>query len=701
MKKNLNTLVGYAHFAAIALIALLAACSGNDSTAEVPAQQTGQETEAVEYTVSIPATISDTDDTRAVSLNGETGGMDATFQTTDGIFVYNVSYECFAMSSPNQYALLHPDQDGATANLNGTLTFMKNNGFVPLVNSDILRLIYGITYTSGGSASVVNLRYTGQTGTLDGLSSYDYATSDVSIVSKEGSSTKGYTLTTSNADFQNEQTMFRLTFTNLYPGDHMASVTIHSAKDKLCTEYNPATGTASHGDLTITLNDAARTANGEGVVYAALRFDDLADGEQDDITFSVTGTSGNIYTATRKTPKGGFQPGNYYNAKLALTRSKTIYLSGLTNDYTAQDGDILTGFFSGTPCKISIADGATVTLNEVNIENSSSESIDCAGITCLGDATIILEKDNNVEAYGNNRPGIEVPKFNTLTIRGSGKLTAAGGENGAGIGSGYKKTSGSIVIEGGDITASGQNAAPGIGGHSCGDITITGGNIRAEAGADGGAGIGCGRTISQWDDYPALCGNITITGGSIYAKGHNGAGIGTGKEGFCGDITINAPATGVAKGEDGYDIGACDNGYCLGTISVEEGTVSGSVAPNPATCTFCVNFRAWQLHDFSFTSAPSIVVTIKSISRTYTVDGNFTDGSTVTMKLPVGEFDLKLEAPNASYTCEKYGGIFIDCNSAFRGEKAGVTIVRNTVNDLGTITLKYDGAQGEEGQAPL
>ena len=30
MKKNLNTLVGYAHFAAIALIALLAACSCND-----------------------------------------------------------------------------------------------------------------------------------------------------------------------------------------------------------------------------------------------------------------------------------------------------------------------------------------------------------------------------------------------------------------------------------------------------------------------------------------------------------------------------------------------------------------------------------------------------------------------------------------------------------------------------------------------
>ena len=71
-----------------------------------------------------------------------------------------------------------------------------------------------------------------------------------------------------------------------------------------------------------------------------------------------------------------------------------VDLSKLTTNYTALDGDVLTGTLDAThyPVKISIAAGATVTLNGVNISGThvDDDAHKHAGITCLGDATIIL-----------------------------------------------------------------------------------------------------------------------------------------------------------------------------------------------------------------------------------------------------------------------------------------------------------------------
>lgn len=49
----------------------------------------------------------------------------------------------------------------------------------------------------------------------------------------------------------------------------------------------------------------------------------------------------------------------------------TIDLSMITSNYTAVDGDILTGTL-GTGVQISIADGATVTLRSVNINGNDA-----------------------------------------------------------------------------------------------------------------------------------------------------------------------------------------------------------------------------------------------------------------------------------------------------------------------------------------
>ena len=192
-----------------------------------------------------------------------------------------------------------------------------------------------------------------------------------------------------------------------------------------------------------------------------------------------------------------------------------VDLSMLTEDYTAFDGDILTGTL-GKKVKISIANGATVTLRNATINGIGIGY--WAGITCLGDATIVIEGENSVMGFYYAYPGIYIPKGKTLTIRGDGSLTASGKNHnsascGAGIGGGYYMECGNIVIEGGTINATGGRQSAGIG---------------------GGAFSGCG--------------NITITSGVTSVTATKGDrcpySIGGGERGWCGTVTIGGKETG-------------------------------------------------------------------------------------------------------------------------------------------------------------
>ena len=125
----------------------------------------------------------------------------------------------------------------------------------------------------------------------------------------------------------------------------------------------------------------------------------------------------------------------------------------------------LTGSLSGD-YRISIASGATIELKDVTIGPTLTS--DMPGITCNGDATIIVYGDNYVAGHGDQYPGIYVPKGHTLKIVGPGKLTAVGGgAYGVGIGScGPKKErGGSVEILSGDITAIGGKYASALGGN--------------------------------------------------------------------------------------------------------------------------------------------------------------------------------------------------------------------------------------------
>lgn len=219
----------------------------------------------------------------------------------------------------------------------------------------------------------------------------------------------------------------------------------------------------------------------------------------------------------------------------------TVNLSSITSNYTAINGQVLTGTL-GSNVKISIADGATVTLDGITINGVNNDSYQWAGLNCLGDATIILKDGttNTLKGFYRDYPGIHVPSGSTLTIQGetagTGSLTASSNGWGAGIGGGDGINCGNITITGGNITATGGDSAAGIGASgSCGNILIEGGTVTATGGTNA-AGIGSGSSSS--------CGNVTITTGvtSVTAiKGYNAPysiGKGQGGGASCGTVTI-------------------------------------------------------------------------------------------------------------------------------------------------------------------
>jgi hypothetical protein len=187
---------------------------------------------------------------------------------------------------------------------------------------------------------------------------------------------------------------------------------------------------------------------------------------------------------------------------------------------------------------------------------------------------------------GNAGPGIQVNAGQSLTID-SGIVIASGDDGYPGIGAVAGRTSGSITINGGWVTATGGNFAAGIGGSegeggqagagggNSGDITITGGTVDASAGGTNHAGAGIG------SGFDGDAGPITISGGIVTAEGSDrAAGIGGGENGGTGDITISGGVVNANGGPHGAAIGAGASNYVgtttTGTISITGGTVTAT-----------------------------------------------------------------------------------------------------------------------------
>ena len=306
----------------------------------------------------------------------------------------------------------------------------------------------------------------------------------------------------------------------------------------------------------------------------------------------------------------------------AVVAPKVTDLATIKENHIASDGETLYGTLDAN-VKISIADGATVTFDGLTINGVNDANYKWAGITCVGDATIILKEGsvNSVMGFYQTAPGIFIPEGKTLIIKGEGSLTASNYTtdtsektsygHGAGIGGGQDVSCGDIEIQGGNITAYGGNDSAGIGGggrykmgSNCGTITISGGTVVASSiymGAGIGTGYGAtcgiitisGGTVTATGGYgstgigsalgAANCSGISISGGTVTATGgYSSAGIGSGPDSSCGTITIASTVTKVTavKGDIATNsVGAGNSGTC-GTVTIG-GVVTGNISESP------------------------------------------------------------------------------------------------------------------------
>ena len=128
----------------------------------------------------------------------------------------------------------------------------------------------------------------------------------------------------------------------------------------------------------------------------------------------------------------------------------TIDLSTVTEATTVQNGDVLTGKLASN-VKISIAADATITLDGASINtNREWTEGDYAGLTCLGNATIILQGENTVKGFNANYPGIQPAKYDITIANTVTSVTATKGTDAYNsIGKGYESvTCGTITIGG-------------------------------------------------------------------------------------------------------------------------------------------------------------------------------------------------------------------------------------------------------------
>ena len=302
--------------------------------------------------------------------------------------------------------------------------------------------------------------------------------------------------------------------------------------------------TAGFGDATLVATIEPTKATDQTVTWTS---------ENPEIATVNNGVVHPVYIGTTTiTAKSG---------KLTATCSVTVKGTGLAQldegIYVARDGEILTGTISGGKnLKVLIAASATVTLKDATIEGVNNEGRPWAGITCLGDATIILKGTNSVTGSYHTYPGIQPAHKDgtedyTLTIKGDGELTVSPHRindlsKAAGIGAGTNIPCGNIVIEGGTINATGgDSSGAGIGGGSgyngsCGIITIKGGTINANGG-NNGAGIGGGNlsSINQTIKITTGVKKVTATK-KTNDPDYNTDCIGRGYDCSCGTVTIGS-----------------------------------------------------------------------------------------------------------------------------------------------------------------
>ena len=253
--------------------------------------------------------------TRAIAYNSETGGYDGTFETTDNIYVYNVTKDAYGSKKTEQGwwndTFLHPDANGKTANLVGELAFGKYDyasGSHAEITPEVGDELYLYYKNYGQSFSYNKYKYSEV--------NLDFALAKVKIESINDGVIK-----TSKALFEHPHSIYKINFTGMGSGVKIKKVIISSEQQKLVNYYNP-----TNIKWPYTFAEVTYTYEGEGTdqhdLFYALRFvnnyNDNQSSPGDVITFRALGSDGHNYFGT-KTVATDLENSKYYHADVPMT----------------------------------------------------------------------------------------------------------------------------------------------------------------------------------------------------------------------------------------------------------------------------------------------------------------------------------------------------------------------------------------------
>jgi hypothetical protein len=326
-------------------------------------------------------------------------------------------------------------------------------------------------------------------------------------------------------------------------------------------------------------------------------------------------------------------------------------------------------------------------------------------ITINGTVNLILEDSSDLTVTGaDSTAGIDVSEGNRLNIyaqstgNSTGKLTATGNTNAAGIGGGYyNHNGGTVIINGGEVTATGGPNGAGIGGGSNGSggtINIIGGTVTATGGSydtdynNSGAGIGGG--------WYGTGGRVAIIGGTVTATGGSGAGIGSGGgRGSSGTTVTIFGGTVTASSSQGAGIGGGRSDSSGIVVTISGGTVTATGGGSGTG----IGGRNNSI-DGSFTLNGNAVVFASSISATgenrilkngtlFIFDigtGTILEGTPVTEHFPADDMTAVWKNQDG-----KSGIVYESGNKTGFIEVPGVTVIERIFID----NVSYTDTKGE------
>ncbi len=236
--------------------------------------------------------------------------------------------------------------------------------------------------------------------------------------------------------------------------------------------------------------------------------------------------------------------------------------------YYVKDSTEITGRITATGnVRLILGDNAVLTASN-GISVTGSDSLTIYAQSRGGQMGSLTAKNNNINNYYAAIGGIEYVATGTITING-GNVTASSNNYGAAIGGGDGEAGGTITINGGTVIATSSTGAAIGGGNrgAGGTITISGGNVTASS---NGSGAAIGGSTGK------AGGTITINGGNVTATSNgNGAGIGSGYDGAGGTITIRGGTVTATNNTHGAAIGG-GKGGAGGEITISGGDVNAT-----------------------------------------------------------------------------------------------------------------------------